>query len=142
MFLKQAAKKENTGKDQGFTLIEVLIAIFVFTIGILAVASMQVSALMGNSVADRATIRTVSAQSQLEQLIALPYDHTNLEAEVPGNPPETDSAGNPHQVITTDGYTIRWDVNDNDPIANAKRITMRVTAPNGSQTVVVAIKAS
>ena len=119
-----------------------LIAIFVFTIGILAVASMQVSALTGNSTADRATIRIVSAQYTLEALIALPYDDPNLEEEGAGNPPETDSAGNPHQVITTDGYTIRWDVNDNDPIANAKRITLRVTAPNGSQTVVVAIKAS
>ena len=131
MFLKQAAKKENTGKDQGFTLIEVLIAMFIFTIGILAVASMQVSALTGNSTADRATIRIVSAQYTLEALIALPYDDPNLE-----------EAGSPHLVTTPDGYTISWDVTNNDPIDNAKRITMRVTAPNGSRTVVVAIKAS
>ena len=140
MFLKQAAKKENTGKDQGFTLIEVLIAMFIFTIGILAVASMQVSALTGNSTADRATIRIVSAQYTLEALIALPYDDPKLEAA--GNSPGTDSDGNTHQETTADGYTIRWDVIDDDPLANAKRITMRVTAPNGSQTVVFAIKAS
>ena len=140
MFLKQAAKKENTGKDQGFTLIEVLIAMFIFTIGILAVASMQVSALTGNSTADRATIRIVSVQYTLEALIALPYDDPKLEAA--GNFPGTDSDGNTHQETTADGYTIRWDVIDDDPLANAKRITMRVTAPNGSQTVVFAIKAS
>ena len=131
MLKMQDTITENWSKEQAFTLVEVLIAMFIFTIGILAVASMQVSALMGNSVADRATIRTVSAQSQLEQLIALPY-----------NDPALAVAGNPHEPTTTDGYENRWDVNDNDPIANAKRITMRVTAPNGSQTVVVAIKAS
>ncbi len=140
MFQKLAAKKENTGKDQGFTLIEVLIAMFIFTIGILAVASMQVSALTGNSTADRATVRIVSAQYTLEALIALPYGDPKLEAA--GNFPGTDSAGNTHQETTADGYTIRWDVTDDDPLANAKRITMRVTAPNGSQTVVFAIKAS
>ena len=134
MFLKQAAKKDNTDKDQGFTLIEVLIAMFIFTIGILAVASMQVSALTGNSVADRATNRIVSAQYKLEELIALPYDD-----------PKLDIAGNPHEdegEPIADNYTISWLVTDTGPIANAKRITIRVTAPNGSQTVVVAIKAS
>ena len=129
MFLKQAAKKDNTDKDQGFTLIEVLIAMFIFTIGILAVASMQVSALTGNSVADRATIRIVSAQYKLEELIALPYDDPKLDVAT-------------HEITTLDDYKIRWIVTGNDPIDNAKRITMRVTAPNGSQTVVVAIKAS
>ena len=140
MFQIQATKMENTGKDQGFTLIEVLIAMCIFSIGILAVASMQISAMTGNSVANRATIRVVNAQLTLEELIALPYDDPRLEAA--GNTPGTDSDGNTHQEITVDGYTIRWDVTDDDPVANAKRITVTITAGTGAETRVVAIKAS
>jgi len=140
MFLKQVAKKENMGVNQGFTLIEVLIAMVILSVGILAIASMQIQALTGNSVANSSTIRVVSAQHKLEELISLPFDDPKLE--IAGNSPGTDSDGNTHQEATADGYTIRWDITDDDPIANAKRITVRVKAPSGSTTQVIAIKAS
>ncbi|MBW2641732.1 MAG: prepilin-type N-terminal cleavage/methylation domain-containing protein [Deltaproteobacteria bacterium] len=46
---KTAIKKSQ--KDQGFTLIEVLIAISIFAVGLLAVATMQISAINVNSTA-------------------------------------------------------------------------------------------
>jgi type IV pilus assembly protein PilV len=47
-------KIENWSKEQAFTLMEVLIAISIFSVGILAVASMQISAIQANS---RTTVR-------------------------------------------------------------------------------------
>ena len=119
MFRRRVSKKNDVGTDRGFTLVEVLIAMFIFTIGILAVATMQIAAMTGNSSADHATARVVNAQQKLEQLFALPFDDPLLEAA--GNPPGTDSDGNTHQETTADGYTVRWDVTDNDPVANTKR---------------------
>ena len=55
-------------REKGFTLIEVLIAISVFSIGILAVAAMQGSATRGNRLGNELTQATVLAQMQIEEL--------------------------------------------------------------------------
>lgn len=52
----------------GFTLLEILLAITIFAIGLLAVAAMQVSAIRGNKLGGDYTTATVLAQQQLEAL--------------------------------------------------------------------------
>jgi type IV pilus assembly protein PilV len=120
---KTAIKKSQ--KDQGFTLIEVLIAITIFAVGLLAVATMQISAINVNSTAGQITTRMTWAQDKLEELMALPYSDPWLQDL--GNPPSgMDSAGNVHQEIS-DGYTISWAVTDNNPVPDTKLITVSVT---------------
>ena len=94
---------------KGFTLIEVLIGMVIFSIGILAVAALQVSSTKGNSSARRITEATALAESQIEALMLLSvvdYDHADL------NP-----ANNPH-VDIQDPYTINWNVTEIDLDAN------------------------
>ncbi|MDA3819829.1 MAG: prepilin-type N-terminal cleavage/methylation domain-containing protein [Candidatus Delongbacteria bacterium] len=68
-----------TQKNQnGFTLIEVMIAITVLAIGILGVAKMQLSAVKGNSYASGLTEATAFAQNKMEELVALAYDDADL----------------------------------------------------------------
>ena len=121
---KTGIKKSQ--KDQGFTLIEVLIAITIFAVGLLAVAAMQISAINVNSTAGQITTRITWAQDKLEELMALPYSDPWIEDL--GDPPSgTDSDGNAHQETTSDGYTISWTVTDNTPISSTKLITVAVT---------------
>jgi prepilin-type N-terminal cleavage/methylation domain-containing protein len=47
---KMETKRSGTKKDDGFTLLEVIMAISILTIGLLAVASMQASAIRGNAI--------------------------------------------------------------------------------------------
>ena len=61
---KQAPLKAN----HGFTLIEVLIAIAVFSVGILAVASLQLVNSKNNTTANIMTQATMLARAQMEQL--------------------------------------------------------------------------
>ena len=117
-------------KDEGFTLIEVLIAISIFAIGMLAVATMQISAIKVNSNAGKITTRITWAQDKLEKLMALPYTDSQLQA-----------AGSPFQETTSDGYIVSWTVTDNTPITNTKLITVTVTG-QGKTTRVSYVKPS
>lgn len=53
---------------EGFTLLEVLIAVTIFAIGILAVASMQLTSIQGNAFGNEMTTATFLAQAQLERM--------------------------------------------------------------------------
>jgi type II secretion system protein I len=118
MFCKQ--QKENPAKtgENGFTLIEVLVAISIFASGILALASLQAVYIGGNSSARMQTEATTLAAQLLERLKILPENHGDL-----------DPAGNPHQQ-TAGAYRIRWNVLDNTPINDVKTIQISVTTPN------------
>lgn len=59
-------------KEKGFTLIEVLIAIAILSFGILAVASMQSSALLGTGKSNSVTQANAVAMDRLERLMSLP----------------------------------------------------------------------
>ncbi len=60
-------KKESV-RERGFTLLEVLIAISIFAVGVLAVATMQISATRGNRLGNELTQATSLAQMQIEEL--------------------------------------------------------------------------
>ena len=99
--------------QKGFTLIEVCFAISILSIGLLGMASMQVSSINGNASAGYVTDGTTLAGDQLEKLMALPYTDADLSAGA-------------HSVLTT-GYTIGWSVTDDSPYDDTKTIRLTVT---------------
>ena len=107
--------KKQDGQD-GFTLIEVLIAMAIFAIGILGVAAMQIGAVNGNANARKSTELAHWATHQLENLMNEPYD--------------TVADGN-----RTEGpYTLQWTVSgDDDPIPNTKTINVTASWNNGQR---------
>jgi len=106
---------EKLKKEDGYTLIEVLIALTIFAVGLLGVAAMQTSAIRMNSTAGKLTNLSTWGTDKIEELSALPYSD-----------PLLDSAGNPHQEVTG-YYTISWTVIDDNPVTNTKNITVTVT---------------
>lgn len=88
--------------DNGFTLIEMLIAISIFAIGFLAVASLQVSAGKSNLTASEITAAANIASDQMERLIGVSFDDTLV-----------DPAANPH-LDNQGKYNIQWVVTDTD----------------------------
>jgi type IV pilus assembly protein PilV len=112
--VRPAEMTERQTREAGFTLLEVIIAISILTVGLLAVASMQTAAIRGNDAAYRITEGATWAQDRLEYLMALPYDDTAL----------SNGTGKTDPIPPTPGsYTITYDV-VNGPIANTKRITV------------------
>ena len=122
---KRGTENRAVQNDAGFTIIEVVIAISILAVGLLGVAAMQTSAIQVNSAAGRMTTRMNWAQDKMEELKAMPFSDPWLEEA--GNPPGVDSAGNTHEQTTSDGYAVRWDVDEGEPVLNTKRIVVTVT---------------
>lgn len=123
-------------KEDGFTLIEVLVALTIFAVGLLAVAALQTAAVKSNSTAGKLTNLSTLGMDRIEELSALPYLDPWLQAA--GNWPGTDSAGNTHREIIGD-YTISWTIINNNPLTNTKNITVTVTG-RGKRAVISFLK--
>ena len=109
-------------REDGFTLLEVIIAMSILTFGLLAVASMQTMAIRGNDNASRITEATTLAQDRLEKILALRYTNTAISDGEPAVGTSTT-----HTVATPSGFTsLRYTVDVNNPVQNAKLIRVRI----------------
>ncbi|OQX14746.1 MAG: hypothetical protein BWK76_14180 [Desulfobulbaceae bacterium A2] len=63
-------------RQEAFSLLEVLVAIIVFAIGMLSLAALQVAAIKGNANARKMTEAGVAAQEGLERVMQEPYATT------------------------------------------------------------------
>jgi len=59
--------------ESGFTIMEVLIAMAIFAIGILGIATMQISATQGNTTARKASEASEFTQQMVETTMAISY---------------------------------------------------------------------
>ena len=125
---KRGTEIRRSQNNEGFTLIEVLIAISIFAFGLLAVAAMQISAIQVNSTADQITIRSTWAQDKIEELMALPYTDTLLV----DNNSAVGVMTNHTDTSPPTGYTITWSVDNNNPVSSSKLITVTVTGKGKS----------
>ena len=66
-------KDHKKGREKGFTLIEVLVAIAILSFGILAIASMQSSALLGTGKSNSVSQANAIAMDRMERIMAMPY---------------------------------------------------------------------
>lgn len=139
-------------ENKGFTLVEVMVSMVIFTIGFLATLAMIVSATGGNMKA-RATGGAAEVAAQwMETLTSLPYTSlvtdpllvdgpaairnplpsiAQVQAIFPYTPDRPDPVARPadYTRTTADGnYTIYWNVADNTPITDTKTIMVIVTS--------------
>ena len=109
--MKALQKMQPKPSQSGFTILEVMIAISILAIGLLAVFSGQNMAIRGNNRASHLTEGMTLAQDKMEELLALPYD-------------DVDATGSP--VTDPGGYTIKWTVDDT-VFTHGKLINVTVT---------------
>ena len=110
-------------RQGGFTLLEVLVSVTILTIGLLGIAGMQLSAIRGNATARNMTEGVTWAQDRLEELLSLEYDDSLLDDD-------NADLGGPTVYNDTNapaGFTINWEVDENNPVANCKQITVTVS---------------
>ena len=107
--------------NAGFTLLEVLFAIVIVAVGLLAVAHMQLTAVQGNRAGGNLSVATHLAEQELERLKASSFDGPDL---APGN------HADPNNPVNSSGnsggiFTREWLVEDYK--TSSKRITITVS---------------
>lgn len=75
-------RKSLSMKNQnGFTLVELLVAILLMTVGIFAVIAMQTTSMKANSIAMRLSVASSLAQEALEDILSRSVDDTDLNPD-------------------------------------------------------------
>ncbi len=127
-------------EEEGFTLIEILVALTIFAIGALAVASMQVQAIQGNAKGNYVSEAVTAGTRHLETLMQLPYNHPDL-TDVTNDDKLSTLDPNGRAIIdtpvdcthTVDGFTLQWNIAEDDLIARTKTIWLDVTWTENSE---------
>lgn len=113
--------KHSLSIAEGFTLIEIMIAVAIISIGLLALGGLQVSLVRGNALSQRMTAAISVAEQKIEQVKNTSY--ANIEAE---SSTQIQASGF--------NFTRQVTVTDNSPLANTKTVNVAVTWSDGLKT--------
>ena len=109
-----------TFEKKGFSLIEVLICLVFLAIGLLAIASLQITSVRGNFFSNNLMQATYAAQDRLEFLKNLPMDDPSLGIGSHNDVPlilsdltfnrsySVESVSDPSGSYLKVNYTVRW----------------------------------
>lgn len=135
--MKSIYKNQN-----GFTIIELLIALVIFTVGILGVATMQTTSIKGNSKGRLISEASNVAADRIERILSLPYNDPSL-ADTDGDGTDQaddesnyglDDLENPDGSADSNGDgtdDIFWNIAVDHPLKNTKTIKIFVK-PRGA----------
>ncbi len=100
-------------RENGFTLIEVLIAILILSVGLLGMASLTVAIINGNKFSNDLTTATTLAQDKMEDIRRQDYSDVTTETKVACPSPYGE-------------YEKKVEVSDDDPATDMKTVTVTV----------------
>jgi len=126
--------KEPMSGQKGFTLLEVMIAVFLLAVAIMGVVSLTTSVIKGNFSSQTLTTATTLAKDKMEEQKAANF--TALPTA--GSPDYARADGTVQTSATGSYYTRTWGVAGTDP----KTITVTVSWPNRPPVVLKTIRAS
>jgi type IV pilus assembly protein PilV len=111
--------------EEGFTLIEIMIALVVMSIGLTALAAVQISAIRGNAFSKRMTTAMSIADGKMEQIKNGSYASIISESAT--------------QVTQSNMNFTRQVTITNGPLANTRTVNVTVSWSEGSKSHMVPI---
>jgi len=114
--------------NRGFTLLEILIATVILTIGLLGVAGLTIGTISGNLYSRNVTTATVISQDRLEDIQRDGYVNATT-TNFPAGPHNVSMGG----VI----FSRTTGINNDTPAANMKQVTVTTSWNNNTKSVVL-----
>lgn len=130
MTARPPASGGRAHRAAGFTLIEIMIAMGVFAVGVLALGAVIPLGIKKSSSSAQQSRASELAASRAEELLHTPFSEPDMDAG------SHDDPGNPY----TGQYYLRWTVEDDVPISRCKRITIVVNRPTLTSPTVARIR--
>lgn len=135
-------KARVVGNARGFTLAEVLVALTIFAIGLMAIAQMQITAIRMNSRASKISEETMLAQGVLDQILVrnandkiFKNDAANVVFEWDKDPKTAGFQPTATWKIGGAVYTANYDVVAEES-ENVAKVTVRVSSRGRTTTLV------
>jgi len=107
--LRQAKCGRQAHRQSGFTLIEIMIAMFVLAVGLLGAAGVATTVINGNALSKKITTATTLAQDKMEELKGTDYASIATDSDT-------------QESI----YTRTWTVTSDSPVTGMKTIDIVV----------------
>lgn len=119
----QNLRQKIATSQNGFTLLEVLVAIVILTIGLLGTAGLTTGVIRGNHYSKNLTSATAAAQTQLESVKSSGYANAT-------------AANFPNDTVTMGGmtFTRTTTVTNSSPAANMKTVSVTVSWTESNNT--------
>jgi len=112
--------QQSIGPNAGFTLVESMLTLAIMSVGLLALAGLQITALRGNALSRSMTTAVSIAEQRLEQLKNTPYSDIQAEAAT--------------QVTASNLHFTRQVTVTNGPLPKTKSVSVLVSWQDQSKT--------
>ena len=113
--------------ERGFTLVEVLIAMVIMSVGLVAVAQLMAVSTQSHRLGRLTSEASILATTKLEELVKLNFA-TAPAVQITAAPNSLTTNVANYFDVTGAGYTRRWQVAAG-PTADTRRVTVRIIPP-------------
>lgn len=116
------------GKEKGFTILELLVAISILSIGLLSLATVLASGIGGNRFAHQLTVETSVSASILEELLSKDEGDTIFDSDVSGAQYDLDpDTASTSRIVQGRTYSASYSIDASNPVVGVARIDVTVT---------------
>ncbi len=122
--------------EKGFSILEVLIGVSLFAVGLIGVTGLFISTVKGNSLSGNVSDATFLASNILEELMTAPYDpaldpQNRLldDGDSPGGLDDNTAAtadGSRLGIGRNNKFNVYWNIAVDEPLLNSKQIRIIV----------------